>query len=142
MTRICRKQAYVFLILRISVGTPPREAARAGSGCPEHLYAATAYTVEMSTVSEHPARKQARLAVRLTPDQDALIRDAATAAGLSITDFVTTAAVSRAESTLADRRVFRLDENAWREFTAMLDRPAKRIPELAALLGEQAPWEH
>lgn len=95
----------------------------------------------MTTTPEAIRRKQARLAMRLTPDQDALIRDAAAVAGQSLTDFVTMAAVTRAEDTLADRRVFPLDEAAWAEFTAILDRPARRIPELAQLLNERAPWD-
>lgn len=95
----------------------------------------------MATTSEAAQRKHARLAVRLTPDQDALIRDAAAAAGQSLTDFVTAAAVARAADTLADRRVFRLDDAAWKDFAAILDRPARRIPELAALLTEPAPWD-
>lgn len=95
----------------------------------------------MATVSEGTNRKQARLAVRLTPDQDALIRDAATASGQSLTDFITAAAVRRAEDTLADRRVFRLDDAAWAEFTAILDRPARRLPELSELLNRPAPWD-
>jgi len=95
----------------------------------------------MTTTPEAARRKQARLAMRLTPDQDALIRDAAAVTGQSLTDFVTMAAVTRAEDTLADRRVFRLEEAAWAEFTAILDRPARRIPELAELLNERAPWD-
>lgn len=95
----------------------------------------------MATTPEAPRRKQARLAVRLAPDQDALIRDAAAVSGQSLTDFVTTAALSRAEDTLADRRVFRLDDAAWADFSAILDRPAQRIPELARLLSERPPWE-
>lgn len=79
--------------------------------------------------------------MRVTPDQDALIRDAAATTGQSLTEFVTSAAVSRAEDTLADRRAFRLDDAAWTEFNAILDRPAKRIPELAKLLNEPAPWD-
>ena len=95
----------------------------------------------MATSPETTRRKQARLAMRLTPDQDALIRDAAAVTGQSLTDFITLAAVTRAEDTLADRRVFRLDNAAWAEFTAILDRPAQRIPELAKLLNERAPWD-
>lgn len=54
----------------------------------------------------------------------------------------TQAAVSGStERTLADRRVFRLDDASWTEFAAILDRPAKRIPELAKLLNESAPWD-
>src|SRR5262245_36334921 len=86
---------------------------------------------------QHTGRKQARLAMRLTPEQDALIRDAAAVAGQSLTDFVTSAAVLRAEDTLADRRLFRLDDLAWADFTAILDRPTgEPIPALEALLNE------
>lgn len=79
--------------------------------------------------------------MRLTPHQDALIRDAAAATGQSLTEFVTAAAITRAEDTLADRRVFRLDDAAWTEFSAILDRPAHRVPELADLLNATPPWE-
>ena len=95
----------------------------------------------MTTSPDAPSRKHARLAVRLTHDQDSLIRDAANVTGQSLTEFVTSAALTRAEDTLADRRVFRLDDAAWAEFNAILDRPAQRIPELAALLAEPAPWD-
>jgi len=95
----------------------------------------------MTTMPEATRRKDARLAMRLTPDQNALIRDAAAVTGQSLTEFVTAAAVTRAEDTLADRRVFRLGDAAWTEFAALLDRPAKRIPELAKLLNEPAPWD-
>ena len=95
----------------------------------------------MAITPEATRRKNARLAMRLTPEQDALIRDAAAVTGQSLTEFVMTAAVARAQDTLADRRVFRLDIAAWTEFAAILDRPAKRIPELAALLNEPAPWD-
>lgn len=95
----------------------------------------------MTATPNASRRKDARLAMRLTPDQDALIRDAAAVTGQSLTEFVATAAVTRAEDTLADRRMFRLDDAAWTEFAAILDRPAKRIPELAKLLNERAPWD-
>lgn len=79
-------------------------------------------------------RKDARLAVRITPDQDSLIRDAAATTGQSLSEFVTSAAISRAHDVLADRRMFHLVDFAWAEFTAILDRPTSRIEELAELL--------
>jgi len=105
------------------------------------MYGQKAYSRSVPTTHEASRRKHSRLAMRLTPDQDALIRDAAAVTGQSLTDFVTIAAVARAEDTLADRRVFRLDDAAWAEFSAILDRPAQRVPELARLLDEQVPWE-
>lgn len=95
----------------------------------------------MSVTPETTRRKEARLAMRLTPDQDALIRDAAAVTGQSLTEFVMSAAVHRAEDTLADRRVFRLDRATWLEFTELLDRPAQHVPELAELLSDTAPWD-
>lgn len=95
----------------------------------------------MTQLSAAPARKNARLAVRLTPEQDALIRDAAATTGQSLTDFVTEAAIARAEDALMDRRVFRLSDQAWSEFIAILDQPARPLPDLARLFAEPAPWE-
>lgn len=84
-------------------------------------------------------RKDARLAVRITPDQDSLIRDAAATTGQSLSEFVTSAAISRAHDALADRRMFHLVDFAWAEFTAILDRPTSRIEELAELLQHTRP---
>lgn len=95
----------------------------------------------MTVRAEGTNRKDARLAVRITPHQDALIREAAVVAGQSLTDFITSAAVTRAQDMLADRRVFRLDDATWAEFTELLDRPARSIPELTQLLGDPAPWD-
>jgi len=104
------------------------------------LLAQPAYNLGMSAITPE-ARKDARIAMRLTPSQDALIRDAAAATGQSLTQFVTTAALAHAEDALADRRVFRLDDAAWAEFTALLDRPAEHNTALAELLHLPAPWD-
>ncbi len=95
----------------------------------------------MTVAPSAPGRKEARLAVRLTPEQNAVIREAAAATGQSLTDFVTSAALVRAEDALADRRVFRLDEKSWDEFLAILDRPGRPLPELVELFEEREPWD-
>ncbi len=79
--------------------------------------------------------------MRLTAAQDALIREAAGVSGQSLTEFVTAAAIARAEDTLADRRIFQLTDLAWSEFTTILDQPAQRRPELVELLNETPPWD-
>jgi uncharacterized protein (DUF1778 family) len=95
----------------------------------------------MTATIKPTVRKDMRLAVRLRSDQDSLIRQAAETSGQSVTEFVTTAAIERATDTLADRLVFKLDDEAWTQFTAILDRPAKPIPELVKLLHQRAPWD-
>lgn len=79
--------------------------------------------------------KEARLNVRLRPEDDALIREGAARAGQSVSAFLTSAAVDRAQELLADERVFLLDAEAWDEFVALLDRPARPDPRLAGLLA-------
>lgn len=52
--------------------------------------------------------KDSRLAMRLTSDQDAVIRRAAEVEGRTITEFSIVATVARAQDVLADQRVFAL----------------------------------
>lgn len=85
--------------------------------------------------------RDSRLAVRLTSDQDALIRRAAEVAGISITDFTVEAAVSHARDVLVDRRLFVLDDAAWQEFLAVLDRPVAPKPRLTKLFASESIFE-
>jgi uncharacterized protein (DUF1778 family) len=85
--------------------------------------------------------KDARLQVRLSSGQDALIRHAAEAEGKTVTDFTVEAAVGYARNVLADRRLFLLDDAAWNEFQAVLDRPVVHKSRLEKLFAEKPPWE-
>lgn len=82
------------------------------------------------------ANKTERLAARLTPEQDALIRRAAEVEGTDLTNFTVTAALAHARDVLADRRLFVLDDAAWTQFTKMLDRPVAHKPRLEKLFSE------
>ncbi len=80
--------------------------------------------------------KTERFAVRLTAEQDALIRRAAEVEGTDLTNFTVTATLARARDVLADRRLFMLDDASWDEFQEVLDRPVAQKPRLAALFAE------
>lgn len=86
-------------------------------------------------------RKDSRIAVRLTSDQDALIRRAAEAEGTDLTNFTVTATLAHARNVLADRRLFALDDIAWTEFLAVLYRPVSHKPRLAKLLAEASVFD-
>ena len=49
--------------------------------------------------------------------------------------------LSAAFATLADRRVFQLDEVQWAAFMAALDWPPGDNPRLRNLLASRTPWE-
>ena len=83
-------------------------------------------------------RKTERLAARLTPEQDALIRRAAEVEGTDLTNFTVTAALAHARDVLADRRLFALTDAAWTEFLAALDRPVSHKPRLRRLFAERS----
>lgn len=84
--------------------------------------------------------KTTRLNVRTSPEQDALIRQAADATHTSVSEFMLESATTRAVHVLADRRWFQLENDAFEEFRALLDRPAVFKPRLAASMREQDPF--
>ncbi len=85
--------------------------------------------------------KTERIAVRVTPEQDALIRRAAEVEGTDLTNFTVTATLAHARDVLADRRLFALDDAAWAEFQARLDRPVVSKPALDKLFAEPSIFE-
>ncbi len=100
-------------------------------------YAHWEYNRVMTTIES----KTHRWNMRVAEDVDAIVRMAAEQTNQPLTDFVVRAARVLAEDTLADRRVFRLDDAAWDEFVEILDRPARAVPELARLLSSASVFD-
>lgn len=88
---------------------------------------------------KEPARGET-INLRASQKQKALIDRAAEALGRSRSDFMLEAACREAESILLDRRYFWLSEEAFKKFTAMLDKPPKDNPRLRRLLQAKPPW--
>jgi uncharacterized protein (DUF1778 family) len=85
--------------------------------------------------------RKARLGVRLTQAQEALIRRAAEVSRKSVTDFMLESACETAEQVLLDQRFFMLDADRWNAFLSALDRPPEAKRRLRELLSRPAPWE-
>lgn len=86
-------------------------------------------------------RNEARIAVRVSHEHDDLIRHAAEAEGKTVTDFTVEAVVSHARDVLADRRLFQLDDAAWTQFLALMDRPVQHKPRLDKLFSAEPIFE-
>lgn len=71
----------------------------------------------------------------------ALIDRAAEALGKDRTEFMLDAATREAQSVLLDRRLFHLDEAAFRRFAEALDAAPGDNPRLRKLLAKRSPWE-
>jgi uncharacterized protein (DUF1778 family) len=81
------------------------------------------------------AAKATRWNLRVTPDADEIVRQAASASHRNLTDFVQGAALIEAERVLADRTRFVLDNERWDRFVELLDRPAQKKPALEELFS-------
>jgi uncharacterized protein (DUF1778 family) len=85
-------------------------------------------------------KKDKRLEIRTTAADRDLFERAAAAEGLDLTAFATQRLRIEAQNVLADRRVFELKPEQWAEWQEMLDRPARDLPGLRALMARPSPW--
>jgi len=84
-----------------------------------------------------------RISINLRTDATSrdLIDRAAEALGKNRSAFMLDAARREATAVLLDQRLFLLDDQAYRRFTAALDAPPTENPRLRRLLRTRAPWE-
>jgi len=84
------------------------------------------------------ASRRHRLEVRVTRDQDALIRHAADLEQTTVTAFVLETVTSRAKRVVKQHQDLVLTNDAYDRFLAVLDRPAEEVPELVKLFRKNS----
>jgi uncharacterized protein (DUF1778 family) len=85
----------------------------------------------------HGKPRRHRIEVRVTADQAALIRQAASLTDESVTGFVLGTATARARKVVEAQRTVTLPKETFDRFYAALDEPATIVPELVALFGAE-----
>jgi uncharacterized protein (DUF1778 family) len=85
--------------------------------------------------------RSARLGLRATAEQEAVLRRAANVAHKSLTDFILDSACIAAEQTLLDQRLFMVSGSQYAAFLDLLDQPAKTNAGLKKLFSKPAPWD-
>lgn len=80
--------------------------------------------------------KTERIDVRTTVAVKQLLQQAAATSHKSVSEFLLENGLQAAQATLADRRLFVLDDDQWEEFQTTLDRPVQDKPQLKKLLNE------
>ncbi|THF57652.1 type II toxin-antitoxin system TacA family antitoxin [Pseudothauera rhizosphaerae] len=85
--------------------------------------------------------RSARLGLRATPQQEAVLRRAAEIAHKSMTDFILDSACQAAERTLLDQCLFLVSGSQSQVLLELLDRPAQVHDGLKDLFSRPAPWE-
>lgn len=86
--------------------------------------------------------RSARLEVRATPEDRALIDSAVAASGTDLTDFVMTNLTAAARRALADRSDFTLDTRAREAWEKVNGRPARDLVGLRELMARPSPFSH
>jgi uncharacterized protein (DUF1778 family) len=84
--------------------------------------------------------RSARLGLRATPYQEAVLRRAAEATHKSMTDFILDSACQAAEQALLDQRLFLISDQSAQALLELLDRPVQVNDGLADLFSRPAPW--
>jgi uncharacterized protein (DUF1778 family) len=91
----------------------------------------------MSEPAVSPSRRH-RLEVRVTPEQDALVRQAADLEGETVTAFVLETVTARAKRVVKQHQELVLSNDAFDRFIAELDKPAEPVPELIELFKKNS----
>ncbi len=86
-------------------------------------------------------QKEGRLSIRASEQEKTVLRQAAQARHMNISDFVRQASLDAAHAILVDQTGFRLPAEEWEAFCERLDAPAKSIPALSQLFSEPEPYD-
>jgi len=84
--------------------------------------------------------RSARLGLRTTPEQEAILRRAAALSHKSLTEFVLDSACLAAEQTLLNQRLFMVSDEQGGNLLELLDRPAAENAGVQELFSKPAPW--
>lgn len=125
-----------------SKSKPPRKAAagrltrQAATGMPVSKPKALAASGEHVHRVLKRQRQSDKVELRVTPVAKARLQAAAAAARQTLSAFLLDSGLERADTVLADRTLFLLDDKTWNAFVAALDAPTRPKPRLKRLLSE------
>lgn len=94
----------------------------------------------MMTASTSSATRSARLVLRATPEQEAVLRRAA-GRTKSLTDFILDSACQAAEQTLLDQRLFMVSGSQYQALMDLLEQPEQTTEGLRELFSHKATWD-
>ncbi len=95
----------------------------------------------MAVIASLPAARSARLGLRATHEQEAVLRRAAEVAHKSLTDFILDSACLAAEQTLLDQRLFMVSGSQYQVLMDLLEQPEQPNEGLRDLFSRKAPWD-
>ena len=104
------------------------------------MYGWYAFDRKALIMTETIDTRSERVDLRMTPAAKRTLQQAAAVANKTVSEFLLDSSLTAAFETLADRRVFQLDDARWDEFMTALARPPKNNPGLRRLLAHKTAW--
>ena len=92
-------------------------------------------------MSDSAARKDDLIQIRASAATKAILERAAAMRGQKLSEFMLESARARAEETILDQRLFALDDEAYKQFLAMLDAPARFSKAIRGRMKRKLAWE-
>lgn len=86
-------------------------------------------------------QKTERIDIRTSAKAKAVLQQAASSVNKTVSEFLLDSGLSAASQTLADRKVFAIDEAHWKKFQKALDTDPKDKPALKKLLSEPGAFD-
>ena len=93
------------------------------------------------TATASASARSARLGLRATPQQEAVLQRADDVAHKSLTDFILDSACLAAEQTLLDQRLFMVSGSQYQDLMDLLDQADQPNRGLQDLFSRKAPWD-
>jgi uncharacterized protein (DUF1778 family) len=95
----------------------------------------------MAAIASSASARSARLGLRATQEQEAVLRRAAEVAHKSLTDFILDSACLAAQQTLLDQRLFMVSGSQYQALMDLLEQPEQPNEGLRDLFARKAPWD-
>lgn len=95
----------------------------------------------ITSPSSAKSARSARLGLRATAQQEAVLRRAAQVANKSLTDYILDNACLAAEQTLLDQRLFMVTSSQYETLIELLEQPEQENAGMTRLFSRAAPWD-
>ncbi len=86
-------------------------------------------------------QKTERIDIRTSVAAKAILQQAAAAVHKTVSEYLLDTGLTAASETLADRKLFALNDEQWKLFQQVLDSPPKERPTLKQLLTERSVFD-
>lgn len=119
----------------------PDESVVAATPLVLTTYGRYSVSPEVEIMAKTTQARSERVDLRMTLSAKRTLQRAAAVRNKTVTEFLLDCGLNAAFDTLADRRIFQVDQKRWDEFQDALAKPPRTNPHLKKLLARRPAWK-